>query len=225
MLVFYYGEGVGRQIPYQPVDRVRDVPRDGCIPPTRDIVAPNPENSHKPSDDTKVKLKRSGRLIRTLDHAPPRSKRTWNLSDDPLSIIKMMGKEGPPTPLNDSQKLGEILHILRPLAHLTTMSKFGQDAWTPYLLSFGMDITSLHLMGDTRGRTFTASERAEIAHRSLSLFMYLMRSPFYDSFTKKRILAILRTLADRIPIFGSLIRPYILYLPEWQKTYFYVWNS
>lgn len=69
------------------------------------------------------------------------------------------------------------------------------------------------------------SEQLEIQRRYLSLFMYLLRSPFYDKFTKERILRLLSLFANNIPLFGRLVRPFITYLPEWQRVYYRIWKQ
>ena len=227
ILLFKYNVGIQRQIPFLPLDRQRDVPSKGYNPPTVESEANSDQAAHSASERTVVTLPRSGRVIRTLDSAPPRSKRTWVLPSESSLINKILGKEdknAPPTELNDTQKLAEVLHILRPLVHLSTMKTFGQSSWAPYLVSFGMDVTSLKLMSASN-TIWNTSERLELNQRSFSMFLYLMRSPFYDNYTKVRIIRILTILSERIPLFGSLLKPFIQYLPEWQRTYFYVWNA
>lgn len=132
----------------------------------------------------------------------------------------------------------------------------GVDKWSPYAVSFGLDLLSLRLLQGsnfalgqknsvlnliTRHSVATSgaaddpsdpvddvwnwSEQAEIQRRYMSLFMYLLRSPFYDQYTKERLLRLLSVFANNIPIFGRLLRPFVAYLPEWQRVYFYVWNQ
>lgn len=158
------------------------------------------------------------------------------------------------TQLNRRRLIGELLYILRPMVNLTTGAIVGglDHLWTPYLVSLGLDLFSLRLLqGDNflknnvldRNNIFRVvdllasqnkhddiddiwnwSEKIEIQRRYLSLFMYLLRSPFYDQHTKQRLIRILSIFADYIPIFGRIIRPFILYLPEWQQIYFNVWG-
>lgn len=227
ILLFKYNTGLQRQIAFMPLDRQRDVPTRGLNPPTVE-TEPSPDQSgNQPNGQSIVTLPRSGRVIRTLDNAPPRQKRTWRLPTETTLINQILGREdknAPPTVLNDIQKLAEVLHILRPLVHLSTMKTFGPNSWTPSVVSFGMDVTSLRLLNQPRN-LWNASERLELNQRSFSLFLYLMRSPFYDKYTKVKIIRILTILSERIPLFGSLLKPLIQYLPEWQRTYFYVWNA
>lgn len=62
-------------------------------------------------------------------------------------MINRSKANAPPTELDDNQVLAEVLHIIRPVAHLGAMAAFGQMAWTPYLLSLGLDVTSLKVGG------------------------------------------------------------------------------
>lgn len=172
-------------------------------------------------------LKRSGRVMRTLDKAPPRSQRTWMLpTHDPhfRQMINRCKANAPPTALDDHQVLAEVLHTIRPVAHLGAMALFGELAWTPYVVSLGLDISSLKLLHEPHDKMWNHNETVELGQRSFALLLYLLRSPFYDRVSKERILRTLSFLADKIPIFGRLIRPLVSYLPEWQKTYFYVWS-
>lgn len=127
----------------------------------------------------------------------------------------------------------------------------GLDKWSPYMLSFSLDLVSLRLLhgnnfsvgrdnllnfmvrptrsaddpSDPVDDVWNWSEQIEIQRRYMSLFMYLLRSPFYDQYTKERVLRLLSLFANNIPLFGRLLRPFIAYLPEWQRVYFYVWNQ
>lgn len=180
------------------------------------------------NNDSTVRLKRSGRMMRTLDQAPSRGQRTWMLPSTDTRFRQLLDrnkKDAPPSVLNDQQTIGEILHILRPVAHLGAMGIFGSTAWIPYFVSLGMDLSSLKLLHEPHDKIWTLSESIELGQRSFALLLYILRSPFYDRYTKERILKTLSLLADNIPLLGRLIRPMVDYLPEWQKTYFYVWGA
>jgi len=185
------------------------------------------EQEQSTPDNSTQTLRRSGRVMRTLEKAPPRSQRTWTLpSNDPRfrQMLERNRRDAPPSTLTNNQVIGEMLHIIRPVAHLTAMAGFGATAWTPFILSLGLDATSLKLLHEPHEKVWTLNESVELGQRSFALLLYLLRSPFYDRYTKERILRILSFLSDHIPLFGRLIRPLISYLPEWQRTYFYVWG-
>lgn len=187
------------------------------------------EKKSDQQEDSTITLKRSGRVMRTLESAPNRGQRTWSLPGvtDPRmrQLVDRTKKDAPPSDLSEIQLYGELIHILRPLAHLVSMGLFGPTAWPPYLVSLGMDVTSLKLLHEPRDKIWNLAESIELGQRSFALLLYLLRSPFYDRYTKERILRFLYFCSEKIPIFGRLIRPMVDYLPEWQKTYFYVWGG
>ncbi|GIX86647.1 peroxisomal membrane protein PEX16, partial [Caerostris extrusa] len=68
-------------------------------------------------------------------------------------------------------------------------------------------------------------EKQEINRRALSLLLYLLRSPFYDQYSKQRIMIMLHIISNRVIGSGLFLRPLIEYIPEWQQQYFYSWSS
>lgn len=78
-------------------------------------------------------------------------------------------------------------------------------------------------MGESK--ELNPKEKAELKRRNLMLIYYLMRSPFYDKYTKQRFIGVLRFIAQYVPLSGFIIRPVLEYLPTWQRMYFYVWAS
>jgi peroxin-16 len=187
---------------------------------------PSSSTNDNDSTDTQT-LRRSGRVMRTLEKAPPRSQRTWMLPTADLRFRQMIEKnkkDAPPSQLTDNQTMGEMLHIIKPVAHLGAMAGLGTMAWTPYFLSLGLDLASLKLLHEPKDKVWNLNESVELGQRSFALLLYLLRSPFYDRYTKERILRSLSLLSDHVPIIGRFIRPLVSYLPEWQRTYFYVWG-
>ena len=230
LLLLKYNRGLQLANPLLPLDR-RVVLIESQRTAVKNPAAPEPEAS--PSEDkeaggTVVTLKRSGRVMRTLDQAPARDKRTWLLpTGDPRfkQLLDRTRRDAPPSSLTQHQTLAEVLHILRPVAHLACLGAFGSAAWTPFLVSLSMDLTSLKLLHEPHDKAWNMNESIELGQRSFSLLLYILRSPLYDQYTKQKILRMLSMLANRIPLFGRLITPMLSYLPEWQKTYFYVWTS
>lgn len=228
-MLLKYKQGIQKQQAIVPLDRHRDLPKctpNGVVP---QVVEPQPSTSSADGslESSVFRLKRSGRVIRTIDNAPPRTQRTWLSPSENFTIRELMEKQkrnAPPTLLDEHQLIGEILHIIRPVVHLTGLVTFGTSSWAPYLVSFGLDLTSLKLLSDPPNKQWNVNERIELGQRSFAILLYLLRSPFYDRFTKEKVLNILRFLSEHIPLFGRLVRPLIDYLPEWQRTYFYVWG-
>lgn len=250
LLVLKYKQGLQRSNPVLPLDRRSDLiclqrnhnktlkknQRGRCEEAVSEAVGRESEGvgresegvgSGEEEEESTITLKRSGRVIRTLESAPHRKQRTWSLPGDGRvrEVVDRGRKDAPPSALSQTQLYGELIHILRPLAHLVSMGMFGPTAWSPYLLSLGMDVTSLKLLHEPRDKVWNLTENIELGQRSFALLLYLLRSPFYDRYTKERILRLLFFFSEKIPVFGRLIRPMVDYLPEWQKTYFYVWGG
>lgn len=240
ILLLKYKQGLQLSTAILPLDRRAELRQR---PPSSDEGENDASNSNfepvaSTSSDTtanneganseSVKLKRSGRVMRSLETAPSRGMRTWLPPGADSRIRQYMEsrrKDAPPSQLTQNQIYGEILHILRPITHLTTLAIMGPTAWTPYIISLSMDLSSLKLLHEPYDHIWNLNESVELGQRTFSLLLYLLRSPFYDRYTKERIIRILSEMANRIPLIGRLIRPLITYLPEWQQTYFYVWGS
>lgn len=145
--------------------------------------------------------------------------------------------------LTEKQIYGELLHITRPLAHLALMGAFGTKSWISYFTSLAMDLSSIYLVRSPLPLPriestsaleqhaippcyqFNINERMELGQRASSLLLYLLRSPFFDEYTKQRALEGLAITAENIPLFGHFIATFINYIPDWQKDYFRVWSE
>lgn len=169
-------------------------------------------------------LKSTGRVVRSLGSMTTVNERMWssptsNSETEPSQTSVVLTS----TPLNDQQKLAECLHIIRPLVHLACMYFCGVSSWKPWLIACGVDLSSLFMMGGPEN--FNPVEKEELKRRTFSMLLYLLRSPFYDRFSKAKLLFLLGFLAHNVPVVRVIIRPLLEYLPVWQKTYFYVWMS
>lgn len=202
-----------------------------------------------------VVLKSSGRKMRSITESPPKEARfddlqTANQTSDPFSKLQQQRltilldryREIRSATLTERQLYGELLHITRPIAHLGLMGAFGTKSWISYLASLAMDVSSLYLVRSpvlpSHGESsvlnsglvpqcyqFNINERMEIGQRASSLLLYLLRSPFFDDYTKQRALEGLAITAENIPFFGHFIATFINYIPDWQKDYFRVWSD
>ncbi|XP_045600516.1 peroxisomal membrane protein PEX16 isoform X2 [Procambarus clarkii] len=174
--------------------------------------------THGSASPEVIRLPCSGRVMRTLAAAPPIHLRTFTLPQPPNN-----NKNEPVLPKVFSVKhmTAEAMHILRPICHLSGMYLFGQQSWAPWILSLGMDLTSLKLYNET---LLSASEKAELAHRRINLLYYLMRSPAFYAVTHRRIRYFLTTVGNRVPLARTICQPLLDYIPEWQKIYAYTWS-
>lgn len=165
------------------------------------------------------KLKRSGRIVRKVEGAPPVYLRNWKVPTPEIEPTESRSN-------NDEYwiRVAEILYISKPLVHLGSIGLFGYNNWKSWGTSLGMDLSSLRLYYTYRS-SMTKEQRVEVSRRCVSLLLYLMRSPFYDRFTGNRIEALLNAIVQSIPFAKTLCDPLNSYIPQWQSTYFYMWST
>ncbi|XP_034480446.1 peroxisomal membrane protein PEX16 [Drosophila innubila] len=161
-------------------------------------------------------LKRSGRLIRKVEGAPPIQYRDFKLHVDNAGAAKT---QIPRELLN-----AEYLYIAKPLIHLAAMGLFGQRSWKQYMIAFSIDLYSVHVYRQHR-HLMTQRQKLELSRRCINLMYFLVRSPFYDNYSKSRIERILGFVADHVPIAKVVAGPLKDYIPQWQSTYFYLWST
>lgn len=161
-------------------------------------------------------LKRSGRIVRKVDGAPPLYLRNW----------KQIGKECRP----DSQQkteisldMAETLYILKPMIHLGGCALFGYKSWRSWALALVTDLVSLRMYMSNR-MLLTKIQKVEISRRIISILLYLMRSPFYDRYSRDKINALLVALLKHVPLTKAIVGPLKDYIPYWQDTYFHMWS-
>lgn len=128
-----------------------------------------------------------------------------------------------PTTLSGFQTVAEVLYIARPLVHVLSMFVFKQKSWKPWLIALIMDLASLQFHGSLS--KFNAPEKAEVLRRRSILLVYLLRSPFYDEYTKDILMRFLKYLSITIPLAHYIIDPLTAYLPVWQHIYSYNWMT
>lgn len=117
----------------------------------------------------------------------------------------------------------ELLYILKPLLHLSSVYKFGQDAWQPFLVALSIDVTCSSVLYKER-RCLHKQDKLESTRRAIVLLLYLLRSPFYERHTRLRLERLLLSLSS-YRLLKLLCSPLREYIPYWQSTYFYLWSS
>ncbi|XP_038216203.1 peroxisomal membrane protein PEX16 [Zerene cesonia] len=160
-------------------------------------------------------LKRSGRVIRRVEGAPPVGLRDWQpikIKDESVHSIMQI----------KDLKNAELLHVLKPIIHLAAMKVFGTKSWKQWLLALGLDIASFRLY-NRHMEELNYDQRLEISRRKLSLVLYLLRSPMYNGYSKNVIENILKSTSNTIPAMSFVCGPILQYLNHWQDIYFYMW--
>ncbi|XP_026496153.2 peroxisomal membrane protein PEX16 [Vanessa tameamea] len=162
-------------------------------------------------------LKRSGRVVRRVDGAPPIALRDWQ----PLKIKDEVIASN----IEEKNLLkAELLHIMKPLIHLLSMRIFGTKSWKQWLIALGMDVASFRLYS-RHMKSLSYDQRLEISRRKLGLVLYLLRSPMYNGYSKNMLESVLTTTSNKIPMMSFICGPIIQYLSHWQDIYFYMWAS
>eukprot|EP00794_Sanderia_malayensis_P011294 gene11294-12475_t len=170
--------------------------------------------------------RRSGRLVRSLKSSPPKGFRDWKLpnrEETGESKVSEVDYYKLKSRLSHTERAAELAHILRPIAHLTSMFVFGEKSWKPWLLSLAIDVSSIQHLSSKKG--LYKMEKDELLKRKIMLMMYLLRSPFYDRHSKAKLVAFLTLLGDKVPVIGVICKPLLQYLPLWQSMYSHIWSN
>ncbi|XP_055842976.1 peroxisomal membrane protein PEX16 [Episyrphus balteatus] len=161
-----------------------------------------------------VKLERSGRVIRKVEGAPPLHFRNWqSLQSDETAKQKTV-----------VLYQAEALYIAKPFLHLLSTGLFGTKSWKSYSMALALDIMSIRLYYKKQ-HLLTKEQRLELSRRSCSVLMFLLRSPFYEAVSKRKIDCLIDLFANRIPFAKAICEPLKDYIPQWQDTYFYMWST
>ncbi|VVC86364.1 peroxisomal membrane protein PEX16 [Leptidea sinapis] len=160
-------------------------------------------------------LRRSGRVVRGVEGAPSVSLRDWQpikiCDNNSSSILQSKDLEN-----------AELLHIIRPLVHLTAMRVFGTKSWKQWVVALGLDVASYKLY-NKHMKDLTQEQRLEVSRRKLGLVLYLLRSPLYNRYSKNVIERMLKFTSNKMPITSYVSEPILKYLNYWQEIYFYMW--
>lgn len=173
-------------------------------------------------------LRRSGRIIRRINAAPPVQCRNWKLPVfTPENCESESLEDEDETEQHFTKKsLAEALYVVKPLVHLGALNHWGFKAWKPWFVALAIDLSSLQLYKLCEGTsTISHKERLELSRRSVALLLYILRSPFYEKYSSDRIQAFLDGLSNTVPFARLICNPISQYIPLWQRTYFYMWST
>jgi len=186
----------------------------------------NREKFNKVADGAQLKegfmLKRSGTVVRSVKYSAPIDIRTWkalpSVTDENKNLTKSQESDR-------NLKLAETLYVTKPLLHLGCMYITSQKHWPPWILSLIIDVASLNVFTRCAKKAlFSKEEEEELVRRRLSLFLYILRSPFYDKYSRNKINALLDAISTSVPLAKYLTSAVKKNLPYMQSTYFYMWS-
>ncbi|CAF0803487.1 unnamed protein product [Brachionus calyciflorus] len=190
-----------------------------------DKKATQKKTENQPNKEGYFVLKSSGRVVRTIKNSPTiLENRDWSVPVNQDALVTKKEDEDvdfDPTK-NKMRFLAEMIFIIRPICHLSSMLLFKQKSWTQYLIALSMDTSSLFLMNGTA--KLSKSQKEEMRRRTILFVHYLIRSPFYDLYSSSIINLVLSIFEQRIPGSKFLIKPIKEYIPYWQSIYNYCWT-
>ncbi|XP_031636581.1 peroxisomal membrane protein PEX16 [Contarinia nasturtii] len=219
VLKFYHHELITQNPPIVALDR-KNI--DKIIAETSSDES-MPEMFDAANSTFTFKLKRSGRVVRKVEGSPPVYLRSWKpLDPDKIDVPTSV----PSVPIVKYKSLNsaETLYILKPIIHLTSAGIFGINSWKSYSVALFIDLASLN-MYKKNIRSLSPKQRLELSRRTIQLLLYVIRSPFYEKFTQHKLNALINAIACTIPFSSTVCQPLLEYIPQWQKTYFYMWST
>lgn len=180
------------------------------------------------------KLKHSGRVVRSIKNAPRNLEtRDWIIPSDEnkkdsnnnyIDDDRNGSEEHHFDPTLDRQRyIAEVLHIVRPMCHLSSLALFKSNSWKQFIIPFLIDSLSLMLMSNTQD--LSKSQKNEINRRRLLMLYYFIRTPFYEKYSNTIISIVLGQIEHRVSGSKFLIGPIRSYIPEWRSIYNYCWTS
>lgn len=217
VLKFYHRELIVQNPPIVALDR-KNIDRTLAEASAAESI---PDTYDAANSSFTFTLKRSGRVVRKVEGSPPVYLRSWKpLDPDAVENIPTS------VPLIKPKSLttAEVLYILKPIFHLTSAGIFGINSWKSYSVALFIDLASLN-MYKKNVSSLTPKQRLELSRRTIQLLLYLMRSPFYEKFTQKKLTAFINAVACTIPFSSTICQPLLEYIPQWQQTYFYMWST
>lgn len=161
------------------------------------------------------KLKRSGRMVRKIEGAPPLHLRNFR----PVRSELNTGTKSASVIMK-----AETLYIMKPLLHLGAIRLFGYRSWKSYSIALLIDIASIRMYYNNREK-LSKQQKMELSRRCVNLLLYLVRSPFFEKRSEKKIMSILSSIGSSIPLAKAICNPLMQYIPQWQNTYFYMWST
>ncbi|XP_055817370.1 peroxisome biogenesis protein 16 isoform X2 [Solanum dulcamara] len=128
---------------------------------------------------------------------------------------------------------GETMFVLRPLIYVLLVRKYGTRSWFPWFISLAVDLignsmlSAITMSQDSRKDQhfqFSKSEKDELKRRKLLWVLYLMRDPFFNKYTRRRLEST-QKIVEPVPIVGFFAEKLIELLIGAQTRYTYMSGS
>lgn len=107
-------------------------------------------------------------------------------------------------------KLGEAIHLLRPLIYCLAQIHYGANSYKPYIISLVLDLIRVALQKNAEFYDPKELEEYKLRNKDL-VINYLLRNPFYNNILKNRIIV---PLMDKLFPGIPFLKKIVLYLLE-----------
>jgi len=123
-------------------------------------------------------------------------------------------------PLPDIRVIGEILYIIKPVAYLLLLKKYGVKSWKPWAISLTMEaIYYASTANALVNNTLTSLEKQEYKRRALLLKYYLIRKPFFEELIRPSMIKIIDFMQDNFLLkYGTGFLEFNLH--NWDNFYY-----
>ncbi|XP_021856473.1 peroxisome biogenesis protein 16 [Spinacia oleracea] len=130
--------------------------------------------------------------------------------------------------------MGETLFILRPLIYVLFIRKYGTRSWIPWFISLAVDLvgsSASSLATKSKEGTnaqkevhLSVAEKDELRRRKVLWALYIMRDPFFCTYTRRRLESTQKVL-EPIPVIGLLTEKLVELIFGAQTRYTYMSGS
>ncbi|KAI9482848.1 MAG: peroxisome membrane protein [Benjaminiella poitrasii] len=187
-------------------------------------VDPSTLTAHKKNNKNEWVGKRTGVVVSSLK---PEVDVTEYLLSKVLTPEKLRKPDQIVQIQKNISKLGELLYIVRPLAYVISILRWGKRSWKPWILSIAIELISLisikkgYEARNKGSRNNMMPLEKQEYHRRLKLILFnLMRGIFYLKITRPRLERFCNRTESK-PILSMAAGVLRDYLPLWEQIYFY----
>ncbi|KAI4367940.1 hypothetical protein MLD38_016561 [Melastoma candidum] len=128
---------------------------------------------------------------------------------------------------------GELIFLARPVLYVLLVRKYGIRSWKPWIVSLGLDLVGAGILSPASLCTWGSREQNlsssklecdELKRRKLLWALYVMRDPFFTTYTRQRLESAEKA-TEPVPIFGTITAKLIELIVGAQTRYTYMSGS